>query len=147
MEKEDVAHIHRGILLSHKEEQIWDSYSETDEPRACYTVCSTSETDSFLYIKKPQGPRDVPLSFQNLICSSEDGEGGWVRGTKGHRTLFPFPASPFCSFMSRFQAPKTFDMLVPLPGMTFPLDDSLAIFWDSAWTWLSLDKLSDTLCF
>jgi len=36
-EKEDVVHIHNGILLSHKKEQIRVSCTEVDEPRDCYT--------------------------------------------------------------------------------------------------------------
>ena len=43
MDKEIVVHIYNGIFLCHKKEQIWVSYSEVDEPRACYTEWSNSE--------------------------------------------------------------------------------------------------------
>ena len=43
MDKEDVVHIHNGILLSHKKEHIWVSSNEVDEPRAYYTEWSKSE--------------------------------------------------------------------------------------------------------
>ena len=36
MGKEDVVHMYNGILLIHKEEPIWVSSSEVNEPRACY---------------------------------------------------------------------------------------------------------------
>ena len=42
-DKEVVVHIHNGILLGHKKEQVWASYSEVDEPSACYTEWSKSE--------------------------------------------------------------------------------------------------------
>ena len=41
MDKQLVAH--NGILLSHIKEQIWVSFSEVDEPKACYTEWSKSE--------------------------------------------------------------------------------------------------------
>ena len=43
MGKEDMTRIYKGILLSHKEEQIWVSWTEVDEPRACFTDWSKSE--------------------------------------------------------------------------------------------------------
>ena len=33
-DKEAVAHIHNGILLSYKKERIWVSSNKVDEPRA-----------------------------------------------------------------------------------------------------------------
>ena len=36
MDKEVDVHIYNGILLSHKREQIWVSWTEVDEARACY---------------------------------------------------------------------------------------------------------------
>ena len=33
MDKEDVLHIYNEILVSHKKEWIWVSFSEVDEPR------------------------------------------------------------------------------------------------------------------
>ena len=43
MNKEGVVHIHNGLLLDHKKEQIWVSCNEVDEPRASYTEWSKSE--------------------------------------------------------------------------------------------------------
>ena len=43
MDKEDMVHIYNGILLSHKKKQVWVSWTELDEPRACYTQLSKSE--------------------------------------------------------------------------------------------------------
>ena len=43
MDKEAVVHMHNGILLSHKKEQIWVSSNEVDEPRTYYTEWSESE--------------------------------------------------------------------------------------------------------
>jgi len=40
-----VAHIYNGTLLSHKTERIWVSSNDMDEPRACYTDWSKSETE------------------------------------------------------------------------------------------------------
>ena len=43
MDKEVVVHIYSGILLNHKEEYIWVSSNELDEPRACYTEWSVKK--------------------------------------------------------------------------------------------------------
>ena len=45
VDKEDVVHIYNGILLSHKEEQIWISSSEVDESKACCPEWSKSEEE------------------------------------------------------------------------------------------------------
>ena len=45
MDKEVVVHICNGILLSHKKKQMWPSWTEADEPRACYTEWSKSERE------------------------------------------------------------------------------------------------------
>ena len=37
MDKEDVAHIYNGLLLSHKKEQNNDICSNMDGPRDCHT--------------------------------------------------------------------------------------------------------------
>ena len=42
MDKEVLVHIYNGILLSLKKEQVWVSWTEMDEPRACYTERSKS---------------------------------------------------------------------------------------------------------
>ena len=44
-DKEYVVHIHNGILLSHKKEQIWVTSSEVDEHRPCYIEWSKSERE------------------------------------------------------------------------------------------------------
>ena len=44
-------YIFSGILLSHKKEQIWVSWTEVDEPRAYYIEWSKSEREKqILYI-------------------------------------------------------------------------------------------------
>ena len=45
MDKEAMAHIYNGILLSNKKECIWVISSEVDEPRAYYTEWSKSERE------------------------------------------------------------------------------------------------------
>lgn len=37
IDKEDVVHIHNGILLGHKKEQNNGICSNVDEPRVCHT--------------------------------------------------------------------------------------------------------------
>ena len=45
MHKDDVAHIHNGILLSHKKKWNWVICSEVDGPRVCPTEWSKSEIE------------------------------------------------------------------------------------------------------
>ena len=45
MNKEDVAHIYNGILLSHKKKWNWVTCSEVDGPRVCHTEWSKSERE------------------------------------------------------------------------------------------------------
>ena len=40
-----MVHIYNGILLSHEKEQKWVSFSEVNEPRACYTEWNKSEKE------------------------------------------------------------------------------------------------------
>ena len=42
MHKEEVVHVHNGILLSHKKKQNWVICSEVDGPRVCHTEWSKS---------------------------------------------------------------------------------------------------------
>ena len=49
MGKEVIEHVSNGILLSHTKEWIWVSFSEVDEPRACYTEWSKSEGEKQVY--------------------------------------------------------------------------------------------------
>ena len=51
MDKEVVVHVHNGILTSDKNECIWVSSNEVDEPRAYNTEWSMSKTEKqILYI-------------------------------------------------------------------------------------------------
>ena len=43
MDKKVVVHIHNGILFSYKNECIWVSSNDVDEPRAYYIEWSKSE--------------------------------------------------------------------------------------------------------
>ena len=45
MDKEDVAPIYNGILLSHKKKRNWVIRSEVDGPRVCHTEWSKSEKE------------------------------------------------------------------------------------------------------
>ena len=40
-----MVNLYNGILLSHKKEQMWVSWTEVDEPRACYTEWSKPERE------------------------------------------------------------------------------------------------------
>ena len=46
MDKEDVAHIYNGILLSHKNKRNLVICSEVDGPRACHTDWSKPEREN-----------------------------------------------------------------------------------------------------
>ena len=50
MDKEDVAHIHNGILLSHKKEQNWVICRDVDGHRDCHIEWSKSEREKQIYI-------------------------------------------------------------------------------------------------
>ena len=41
-----MVHIHKGILLSHKNEHIWVSSDEMDEPGTYYTEWSESKREN-----------------------------------------------------------------------------------------------------
>ena len=45
MDKEDVVHIHNGILLSHKKERNWVICRDVDGSRDCHTEWSKSERE------------------------------------------------------------------------------------------------------
>ena len=45
MDKEVVVHVHNGILTSDKNECIWVSSDEVDEPRTYYTEWTESERE------------------------------------------------------------------------------------------------------
>ena len=42
-----MVHIYKGILLSHKKEQIWANSDEVDKPRTYYTEWSESGRDKY----------------------------------------------------------------------------------------------------
>ena len=46
-DKEDVVHIHNGILLSHKKEWSNGTCSNMDRPRYCHTEWNKSEKDKY----------------------------------------------------------------------------------------------------
>ena len=50
MDKEDVVHLYNEIVLSHKNEHIWVSSNEVDEPTAYYTEWSKSEREKKYHI-------------------------------------------------------------------------------------------------
>ena len=47
MDREDVVHIHNGILLSNKKEQNNAICSNMDGPRDCHTEWSQTEKDTY----------------------------------------------------------------------------------------------------
>jgi len=55
MDKEDMVHIYKRILLSHKKEQIWVSGSEVDEPRACYTEWNQKDKNKYCILTHKYG--------------------------------------------------------------------------------------------
>ena len=57
MDKEDVAHIYNGILLSHKNKRNWVICNRVDGPRVCHTEWSKWEK---LKIELPYDPA-IPL--------------------------------------------------------------------------------------
>ena len=59
MDKDDVVHIYKGILLSYKQEQNGAICSNTDAPRECHTEQSKSRRES-------QIPYDITYIW-NLI--------------------------------------------------------------------------------
>ena len=74
MDKEDVAHIYNGILLSHKNKQNWVIYHEVDGPSDCHTEWSKSEkekqipyADTYLESKK----KKKKLVLKNLGAGQE----------------------------------------------------------------------------
>ena len=69
-DKEVVIPIYNGILLNHKKEWIWVSWTEVAEPRACYTEWSKSEREKqILYIstyisEKAMAPHSSTLAWK-----------------------------------------------------------------------------------
>ena len=50
MDKEEVVHIYNGVLFNRKEEHIWISSTEVDEPRAYYTEWGKQKKTSKYHI-------------------------------------------------------------------------------------------------
>ena len=48
-DKEDMVHVHSGMLLSHKKEWSWVICKDVDEPRICHTEWSKSEREKQVY--------------------------------------------------------------------------------------------------
>ena len=67
---EVMVHMYNGILLNHKKEWIWVSWTEVAEPRACYTEWSKSEREKqILYIstyisEKAMAPHSSTLAWK-----------------------------------------------------------------------------------
>ena len=93
MDKEDVAHIHNGILLSHKKECNWLICRDVDGPRDCHTEWSKSEREKqILYINTYmcnlekwyrwtglQG-RNRDTDVENKCMDTKVESGGWRGG-------------------------------------------------------------------
>ena len=80
MDKEVVVHLYNGLLLGHKQEEIWVSCSEVDEPRASYTEWSKSEREKQIsyintYIWNLKNATDE-LVKNGLVNTAEESEGG-----------------------------------------------------------------------
>ena len=78
-------HIYNGMLLSHKKEWIWVSFSEVNEPRACYTERTNSEREKqILYATATKSLQSCPT-----LCDPVDGSppGSPVPGILQARTL------------------------------------------------------------
>ena len=70
MDKEDVAHIYNGILLSHKKERNWVIYRDVDGPRDCHTEWSKSEREKQIsYINVYMW--NLENGTDELICRAE----------------------------------------------------------------------------
>ena len=92
MDGEVVVHTHNGILLSHKKERIWVSWTEVDEPRVYYTEWSKSEREkqilyvcvcvwnlekwhSWTYFQGRNRDTDVNNQF---VDAAREGDEGWM---------------------------------------------------------------------
>jgi len=115
-----------------KKEQIWVRFSQMDEPRACYTVWSQKQKDFFYINKKSQKCHTMCLYHFRISFAPqrmEKVDGSEVQ--RDVRVCSPFQPHFFTPSCHDFKPPQTFDMLVPLPGMPFPL-------WWSSWHFLRL---------
>ena len=91
MDKEDVIHIHNGILLSHKKERNWVICRHMDGPRDCHTEWNKSEREKQIsYINAYmwnlekwyrwtglQG-RNRVTDVENKCMDTKGGKGGWA---------------------------------------------------------------------
>ena len=70
MDEEAVVHKYDGISFSHKKEQIWVSWTEMDDPRACYTEWTMSLREKQIsYINTYVESRKMVL--MNLFAGQE----------------------------------------------------------------------------
>ena len=130
-------------------EQIWVSFSEMDEPRACSTVWSKSETERFLLHKQKSQKCHTRCLYHFRISFAsqrmEKADGSEVRRDIGVCSpLQPHLFTLLCHDFKPLKFSTCWSLCLECP---FLLEDPLDIFWDWAWTWLSLYKLPDTLCF
>ena len=92
MGKEVVVHIQNEILFNHKKEQIWVSFTEVDEPRACYMEWSKSEREKqisyinaymwnlerwYLWSNMQDSKEDTGIT-KRLLDTVGEGEGGMI---------------------------------------------------------------------
>ena len=72
MDKEDVAHIYNGILLSHKKKRNWVICSEVDGPRVCHTEWSKSEREKLIpYANTYMESKKKKMFLKNLGTGQE----------------------------------------------------------------------------
>ena len=70
MDKDAVVHKYNGLSFSHKKEQTWVSWTEMDDPRACYTESTTSLREKQIsYINTYVQSRKMVL--MNLFAGQE----------------------------------------------------------------------------
>ena len=74
MDKEGVAHIYNGILLSHKKKWNWVTCNKVDGPRVCHTEGNKSE-------------REKQILYGNIYMESKEKNGSEEpRGRTGIKT-------------------------------------------------------------
>ena len=59
MDKEDVAHIYNGLLLSHKKERNWVICRDVDGPRDCHSEVSQKEKNKYCILTHICGIRKM----------------------------------------------------------------------------------------
>ena len=88
MDKEAVVHIHKGIWLSHRQQCIWVSANEVDEPGAYYIEWSKSGRAK--QISSVQILKDDAVKVLHSICQQIEKPQQWPQDWK--RSVFiPIP--------------------------------------------------------